>query len=226
MTTKQSVSSIIMFASTVLCFFLPFITVSCGDIKAFTLTGQQLATGTTLAEAQPFGPPKTQAIGADPFAALAGLCAIAGLAFSLLGNSLRKASVASGAGGAISLFIMRLRLENQIQTQGQGVARITFETGYTFALLLLAGCAAWNLYLLQQRTRKADDQAIPPTGQMRANPAGSPPLTDLSQPPVGVADFSASGDRGVAPRHCIHCGQAFSAPVHFCESCGKPTGLL
>jgi len=35
---------VLLFAGSRLCFFLPFATVSWAGIKAFTLTGQQLAT--------------------------------------------------------------------------------------------------------------------------------------------------------------------------------------
>ena len=50
MATRKSIASVLLFVGSTLCFFLPFVTVSCGGVKAFTLTGEQLATGTTLTQ--------------------------------------------------------------------------------------------------------------------------------------------------------------------------------
>lgn len=153
--SRKSVASVLIFVGTGLCFFLPFVTVSCGGIKAFTLTGQQLATGTSLTQAQPFGPPQLQKVDADPFAALAGLCAIVGIALSLVGRKLATASAVAGGVGAVSLFIMRSRLDAEIQKQSQGVATVNYESGFTVVVILFVVAAAWNVYLaLRQKQLK------------------------------------------------------------------------
>ena len=73
MADRKSLASALIFAGSLLCFFFPFVAISCGGVEAFTLTGQQLATGTSISQPQPFGPPQKQHIDPDPFAAIAGL---------------------------------------------------------------------------------------------------------------------------------------------------------
>jgi hypothetical protein len=162
MKNRMSIASVLIFVGSVLCFFLPFVTVSCGGITAFNLTGRQLATGTTLTQPQPFGPPQTQKVSPDPFAAVAGLCALAGIALSLIGRRLASAAAISGGVGAASLLIMRSRLNDQLQSQSQGLAKATYETGFTLAVLLLIAGAAWNVYLFLQSRRSSDaNRSVP-----------------------------------------------------------------
>ena len=181
MANRKSIASVLIFVGSSLCFFLPFVTVSCGGVTAFTLTGQQLATGTTLTQPQPFGPPQTQKVSPDPFAAVAGLCALAGIALSLIGGRLTSAAAISGGVGAVSLLIMRSRLNDQLQTQGQGLAKATYETGFTLAVLLLLAGAAWNVYLFLQSRRVSEASRLASdTGQSGNDNAPvrgeSPPL--------------------------------------------------
>lgn len=152
MQNRTSIASLLIFLGTTLCFFFPFLTVSCGGVTAFTLTGQQLATGTTLVQPQAFGPPHTQKIDADPFAAIAFFCAILGGAISLVGHRLAGAAALSGGAGALSLVIMRSRLDDQLQTQGQGLAKATYETGFTLAIISLIAGVAWNMYFSLRAT--------------------------------------------------------------------------
>ncbi len=209
MTNRKSIASVLLFVGSALCFFLPFVTVSCGGVTAFTLTGQQLATGTTLSQPQPFGPPQTQKVSPDPFAVAAGLCAIAGIVLSLIGRRLASAAAVSGGVGAVSLLIMRSRLNDQLQSQSQGLAKATYETGFTLAVLLLIAGAAWNIYLFLQTRRVGEaSPLVPVTGQSgnEHSPAqsGSPPL------PLERQD-----------RVCRHCAQPIRATTRFCESCGR-----
>jgi hypothetical protein len=179
MKNRKSTASLLIFVGSTLCFFLPFVTMSCGGIKAFTLTGQQLATGTTLTQPQPFGPPQTQKVDGDAFAALAGVCSVVGVVLSLIGRRMGNACVISGGVGAASLLIMRSRLDAQIQRQGQGLATVNYETGFTLAIVLLLAGAALNIYLFLQSRRIKDagntSTAVEreATGE-RITPRGSP----------------------------------------------------
>jgi hypothetical protein len=209
MKNRKSIASVLIFVGSVLCFFLPFVTVSCGGVTAFTLTGQQLATGTTLTQPQPFGPPQTQKVSPDPFAVVAGLCALAGIALSLIGRRLSSAAAVSGGVGAVSLLIMRSRLSDQLQSQSQGLAKATYETGFTLAVLLLIAGAAWNVYLFLQTRRVGEASPLVPATRQSGNehsPAqsGSPPL------PLERQD-----------RICRHCAQPIRGTARFCESCGR-----
>jgi len=209
MKNRKSIASVLIFVGSVLCFFLPFVTVSCGGVTAFTLTGQQLATGTTLTQPQPFGPPQTQKVSPDPFAVAAGLCAIVGIVLSLIGRRLASGAAISGGVGAVSLLIMRSRLNDQLQNQSQGLAKATYETGFTLTLLLLIAGAAWSIYLFLQSRRIGEASLLAPaTGQSGNDhsPAqsGSPPLPLESQGQI-----------------CRHCAQPIRATARFCESCGR-----
>jgi hypothetical protein len=206
---RKSIASVLIFVGSALCFFLPFVTVSCGGVTAFTLTGRQLATGTTLTQPQPFGPPQTQKVSPDPFAVAAGLCALAGIALSLIGRRLASAAAVSGGVGAVSLLIMRSRLNDQLQTQGQGLAKATYETGFTLTVLLLVAAAAWNVYLFLQIRRIGEaNRMAPATGQSGNDHS---PAQNVS-PPLSLESQG---------RICRHCARPIRANARFCESCGR-----
>ena len=209
MANRKSIASLLVFAGSALCFFLPFVTVSCGGVTAFTLTGQQLATGTTLTQPQPFGPPQTQKVSPDPFAAVAGLCALAGIALSLIGRRLASAAAIGGGVGAVSLLIMRSRLNDQLQSQGQGLAKATYETGFTLAVLLLIAGAAWNLYLFLQSRRSSEANRLAP---ITAHSGDDHPSVQSESPPLNPERQT---------RICHHCAQPIRATARFCESCGR-----
>jgi len=190
MADRKTIASMLLFAGCTLCFFLPFATVSCGGIKVFSLTGQQLATGTTISQPQAFGPAQTQKVASDPFAAIAGFCGIAGVALSLIGRKMAAGTAASGVLGAVSLIVLHSRLEDQIQKQSQGVAQVSFESGYTLALLFLIAGTAWNIYLFLQGRRSV-------TG------AASSPSVDSSSPPCAFCGRPIR--EGV--RFCESCGK-------------------
>jgi hypothetical protein len=59
----------------------------------------------------------------------------------------------SGGIGAMSLFIMRSRLDDQLQKQSQGLATANYETGFTLAVLFMIAGAAWSAYLFLQGRR-------------------------------------------------------------------------
>jgi type II secretory pathway pseudopilin PulG len=190
MANQRSIASVLLFVGSAMCFFLPFVTVSCGGVKAFTLTGQQLATGTTLTQPQPFGPPQTQKDDADPFAAVAALCALTGIVLSLIGRRIAGATAISGAAGVASLFIMRYRLDGQLQTQGQGLATATYKTGFTLAALLLVAGSASNVYLFLQARRTSG--AVPSTPTPIQNSNDPPPIqSPTSHPTSRMAGSSA-----------------------------------
>jgi hypothetical protein len=207
-----------MFVGNLLCFFLPFVTVSCGGVKAITLSGQQLATGTTLSEPQPFGPPQSQKVDADPFASLAALCAVVGIAFSVIGRKMATGSAISGGAGTILLLILRSRLNEDIQKQGQGMLQNSFESGYTLALLLFIAGAAWNLYLIFRSTHGIESSASILTTR-RGGADQTSIQSELPSPPAtGSMAIPNSPHSSVV---CSKCGQSIKEGVRFCERCGE-----
>lgn len=158
MMDRKSLASALLFTGSALCFFFPFVAVSCGGVEAFTLTGQQLATGTTLSQPQPFGAPQKQHINADPFAAIAGLCTLVGLALSFAGRTVARGQAVAAGAGAISLLVMKSHLNGELQSQAGGMVQANYETGYTLALVLLAAGAVWSIFIfLQCRRNTAAD---------------------------------------------------------------------
>jgi hypothetical protein len=177
MANRKSIASVLLFVGSALCFFLPFVTVSCGGIKAFTLTGQQLATGTSIEVPPAFGPSKTQRTDADPFAAVAGLCALAGVVVSLVGTRLAAAGAVSGAVGAVSLGIMASRMEGQVQKATQGLGSTNHEIGFTLTIFLLIAAIAWNIYLLVKGKRSANSSSISEEDHLAHGGASASPPT-------------------------------------------------
>ena len=197
MTSKLKVSPAIFIAS-ILCFLLPFVTVSCGGQKVASFSGIQLATGTAVEQPQMFGPPQKQKVDPDPSAVVAALAAIAGLGLSFLGARTALGPAVSGGIGAISLLFMKSRLDDQIVKQGHGMLQVNYETGFSLTLLLLLAGAAWNAYLFSQR------EQIP----AQAN------RTEGSRQ-VSLADS------GLTRASCPHCGQPWPTNAKFCTNCGK-----
>lgn len=74
-----------LFTLTLICFFLPFITVSCRQEEITTLNGIDLAIGKTVRQPSIFGnQPKEQKIPADPLATIALISGVIGLGTSFI----------------------------------------------------------------------------------------------------------------------------------------------
>ena len=130
-----------VFGLTLICFILPFVTVSCQGQKIASFTGVQLMTGTTIKEPGSFGQQKTKKVDSEPTVLIAFLAGVAGLGISFL-KSKKSAIVPAGFGliGLIMLLVMKYRLDNQILSEGGGMLQIDYDIGYwlTFLLYLLA----------------------------------------------------------------------------------------
>ncbi len=154
MQEKSKLVSSLIFAASLLCFFFPFVTLSCGGQKLMTLTGTQLATGTSLNQTQMLGKEKTDKIDPNPYATLAAVCAIAGIAFSFAKPKFAIASAISGGAGVASLLIMKSGMDNEVAQKGAGVIQLTYEMGFFLTLLLFVAGAAWNGYIYAQASGK------------------------------------------------------------------------
>jgi zinc ribbon protein len=203
MAYKSKVSPAIFVIAT-LCFLLPFVTVSCNGQKVASLSGMELATGTTVEQPQVLGPAQKKNVGGEPLAAVAGICAIAGIGLSFLGARLAIAPAISGAAGALMLLLLQSKLSSDITKEAQGMFRLDFEAGYVLALLFFVAGAAWNFYLFFQ-------------GRKMAAPASSPPG-------AYAAGATTAGSGTASASFCPHCGQALNAGARFCGGCGKAVG--
>lgn len=229
MGNRKSIASILLFAGSALCFFLPFVTVSCGGQKIFTFSGQQLATGTKITGPQVFGPPKTQRTDADPFAAVAGLCALAGIGLSLAGRKLAVAAAASGAVGAASLGVMASRMDAQIQHATEGIGQANLEVGFTLTLGLLIAAAAWNVYLVIRGRSEASSSGIAGDNSFASSGAGASPPVEVQAASNGSSSAGPDGQVEQAPSpadqadfgFCGDCGAKLKKASGFCGACGS-----
>jgi hypothetical protein len=211
MANRRSVAAILLFAGSLLCFFLPFATVSCGGAKVATFSGGQLAMGTTVTQPALFGPAQSQRIPASPSAAVAFLCSLAGLILSAVGRKLAAGAAMSGSVGAVSLMVLDNSLKVQSQ-QAMGMMQVNMEAGYTLALLLMASGAGWNVYLILKDKGKLANKAEP-SGQQ---------FQEIGPAAAGADASSPSTAADPPPRRfCESCGRPILG-VRFCESCGAP----
>ena len=84
------------------------------------------------------------------------------------------ASAITGAAGAISLIFMKSRVEERILQQGQGAIQVSYEPGYTLALLLLIAGAAWSTFLFWQKRQQPGISLPPPAPQSPGVPGHGP----------------------------------------------------
>ncbi|MGA7242161.1 MAG: hypothetical protein WBX19_03210 [Terracidiphilus sp.] len=162
MASRKLIGLAFMFTGTLLCFFLPFVTVSCNGMKVYSFTGQQLATGTTMSQPEMFGPPKTQKVDPNAFAAVAFLCSAAGVILCLLGRKMIRSVAVTASVGSASLLAMKIQLDHQIQKQGMGVAENKYQFGFFIALLLMMVSAGWSLYqIVRERKGETVEEGTP-----------------------------------------------------------------
>ena len=197
MALKSKVSPV-LFVVTVLCFLLPFVTVSCNGQKVDKgqFTGLQLATGTTVEQPQMFGRPQKEKVEAQPLATAALVCALAGLGLSFLGIRLAIAPAGAGGLGAVLLLLLQSQLSNDIARRSQGMFQLEYESGFWLTLAFFVLATAWNGYV-SLSLRKAPATAT------------SPPI-------------AAAAAVGIGATFCPHCGQKLGADSRFCGACGKP----
>lgn len=174
-----------MFGIILLCFLLPFVTVSCGKSKeaAVTLTGMQLATGWSADKHQES--PNPLAVGALVLA-VSGV----GLGFWQNKNRFMSSSIVGGL-GVVSLLTLKTLFDSAVAKEGEGVLTTSWESGFMVAFLLFAGACIFNVFEMKQNT-----VSVP------AAPAAPPPTRE------GPAKFcSKCGTRNpIGNEYCNKCG--------------------
>ena len=145
-----------VFGLILVCFLLPFATVSCQNTPVARLNGFNLAVGTTIDTPSPMGgPPQRNQISGEPLATGALLCATIGIATSFLKP--KKSAIipaVSGGLGVLSLLFLKSKLEDDVLRQGTGMLMIDFQTGYWLAFFLFAGATAINGYRFSLKAAK------------------------------------------------------------------------
>ncbi len=137
------------FILSLVCFVLPFVAFSCQGQKVASFSGIQLATGTTIQQPQMFGPPKSEKVGAEPLAALALLCVLAGAGLSFLKGKKGAVSSAALAGlGVILLAALTSKLDGDAIRQSGGAVQVNYEVGFYLVIVFLLSAIGAGVYAL------------------------------------------------------------------------------
>ena len=190
---KWSYISPAIFILTLLCFFLPWINLSCQGQKIVSMSGFQLSTGTTFQQPRIFGQTMPQIQGresrkirGEPVAIITLIITVLGIiAGSLKGKMAHVASAAAGGLGAILLVILRYRISNEASKIAV-IIQIDYGIGYYLAFLFFIAALGYNLLLLK----------------------GSPLFTAGPSPAPSSAKF------------CTQCGASNPRDNAFCNICG------
>ncbi len=147
---KRRISPAI-FGLIILCFFLTFTTISCGNQEVAKLSTFDFVTGTTVGDEE---------IDANPLAIIAFLAAVSGVGFGFMkGNKKSIISAVVGGIGFISILVLKIMLDSKITEQGDGMLKAEYGPGYYLPLILFLGAAGFNIYLIASKS----------TGQLQGN---------------------------------------------------------
>jgi hypothetical protein len=139
-----------MFALILICFFLPFVTISCENRPVVQLSALELTTGKTMEVPSDFsGQTKSQNIPGDGKAALVLVAAAAGIGTSLL--KFRRSSLISagvGAFGVLMLLALKSGIDSQLVDKGGGATgfRADYGLGFWGSTLLFLSAIALNIW--------------------------------------------------------------------------------
>jgi hypothetical protein len=143
-----------LFGLVLLCFCFPFTHISCQGDRVATFSGVQLVVGTRIstADMEMLGQnPRSaqQKVGREFWAILAFLSAGAGLvAFALKGQRRYLGGAIAGGAGVLALLLLKLRIDDAVLKEGEGVLQATYGGGFYLAMLVFACAAALHGYLL------------------------------------------------------------------------------
>jgi hypothetical protein len=142
------------FAAALLCFFLPFVQVSCTMQRSmgFPFSGVQMVTGTEI-QAPDFGGGrgKTEKLPPSPQAIFVLLCSLAALGLSLApGRAGSLFAAIAGAAGFLVMLLLKAGLDQDVLKQGQGLLVVEYRIGFIAICICLLAGAAMNGYAFRQ----------------------------------------------------------------------------
>jgi hypothetical protein len=144
-----------IFGIALICFFLPFVNVSCQGQKVASYTGIQLVTGTTIEEPSMFGQKQVREVSGEPLAILAFLSGIAGLGLSFLKS--KKSAIGPavvGIVGLISLLLLKSEMDDDILREGGGMLQIEYTAGFWLTFVLYLSAIGLNAFLFSQSKKE------------------------------------------------------------------------
>lgn len=163
--SKRKISSS-LFIIILICFLLPFVTVSCSNTPVVQLSGLELLVGSTYETAGAFGSAEVQNIPPDFRIILAFFSAVIGLIASLRMRKNKKVSfVASGFGlvGALLLLWFKSELDRELIRQSGGLAyiQVEYNLGFWGSFWLFASAAFYQLFPFFRSSRTAESADKP-----------------------------------------------------------------
>jgi len=128
-------------AGALVLFFLPFLTLSCGQAKLVTLSGVQLATGSSLkVPDRASGGEKVQEIKAQPLASAAAVLAVLGLVLAFLpGVAGKFGPVVTSALVMAACLALKGKVEADLVRENGRMITAQWEFGFWLLILAEAG---------------------------------------------------------------------------------------
>lgn len=182
-----------IFGIALLCFFLPWVTASCGGQKVMTFSGFDLSIGKTISVPQGFTASKKETA-REFYATIALLAVISGIAirFLMVEQAQRIPSAVCGVISFMLLLLLKGKLDRDIFTQGSGMMALDFHFGYWMSVILSFVAGTLNILSITGHLEKF-------TGTNNNNVISESPTT---------ASF------------CPKCGVKVSSANTFCSECG------
>lgn len=194
---KSSKISPALFGIIILCFVLPFVSVSCGGTEIFRLSGMDFLKGMS---------DQGQSMDPNPLAIIALIAAIIGICIGFSGKkAANMGSAALGLIGFVSGIALKVTFDSRVAEEG---AQTSWQIGYFLMLILFGVAAVYNIVSSRNRGKAAE---------MNGGFNYAPPLSG-SQP--GNAFCTQCGSKLYPGQEfCTGCGTrlagAFGDPVGF-----------
>ena len=123
------------YGAILVCFLFTFVNISCQGQRFVSLSGVQLAFGTTIETPKAFGGTEKKKIDPSPLVTLALIAAVAGLIFSL---RLRGIAAVAGAAGFVLLLFYKSDTDGDVLRQAGGMIQVDYGGGFIMAVTLFA----------------------------------------------------------------------------------------
>ncbi|MBD3180742.1 hypothetical protein GF312_00520 [Candidatus Poribacteria bacterium] len=159
-----------IFGLIIICFFMPFVNISCAGGGAVTLTGLQLVTGTDIGESDShshghsrdsFGRSQSESVSPQPLVIAVLICGILGLVLSFPRNleiSIIPALI--GVIGVILLLFFKYQVDNAILEEGEGMLHAQYGIGFWLTFIFIIIAIILNVFLFFQSKKQLEDEVI------------------------------------------------------------------
>ena len=135
-----------VFALTLICFFLPFLTLSVGDIGITYFSGVQMVAGATIPQSL-----MSLRFDPEPWAIATLACVVIGLALSFLRSKRGTVGSAVLAGlTVIFLFALKSDIGSEVLQEGGGLVQVEFGVGSYLVIISMLAAIGTSVFVLLQ----------------------------------------------------------------------------